>query len=92
MRDGTNDGRYPNFFTPAPKAPKTRPAQPPDNIPGASGKMNSPEKSSRNEKLKSLKAHVERLLDVQMNDLDSNENSIRILLLMIEFIEAMEEP
>ncbi len=70
----------------------TRPAQPPDNIPGAGGKMNSPEKSSQNEKWKSLKAQIELLLDVLMQDMDSNAASIRILLLMIEFIEAGEEP
>ena len=70
----------------------TRPAQPPDNIPGARRKMNSPEKSSRNEKWKALKAQAELLLDVLMQDMESNAFSIQILLLMIGFIEAEEEP
>ncbi len=83
----------PQFFWPTPeKAPMTRPAQPPDNIPGASGKMHPPEKYPRNEKLKSLKAQAELLLDVLMQEMDSNAAIIQILLLIIELIEAEEEP
>ncbi len=54
--------------------------------------MHPPEKYPRNEKLKSLKAQAELLLDVLMQEMDSNAAIIPILLLLIEFIEAEEEP
>jgi hypothetical protein len=54
--------------------------------------MHSPEKHPRNEKLKSLKAQAELLLDIQMQEMDSNSGIIQILLLIIELIEAEEEP
>jgi hypothetical protein len=83
----------PQFFRPTPeKHPMTRPAQPPDNIPGASGKMHPPEKHPRNEKLNAIKAQAELLLDVLMQEMDTNAAIIQILLLIIELIEAGEEP
>jgi hypothetical protein len=58
----------------------------------AGGKMHPPEKYPRNEKLKFLKAHAELHLDVLMQEMDSNAVTIQILLLIIELIEAEEEP
>jgi hypothetical protein len=54
--------------------------------------MHSPEKSPRNEKWKSLKAQAELLLDVLMQEMDTNAATIPILILIIELIEAEEEP
>lgn len=54
--------------------------------------MNSQEKHSQNEKSKSLTAQAELLLDVLMEDMESNAATIRILLLIIELLETKEDP
>ncbi len=54
--------------------------------------MYPPEKHPQNEKLKSLIAQAEQVLDVLMENPDLNTVSIQIMLMMIEIIEAMLEP
>ncbi len=82
-----------NFIAYPRKAPRTCPAQPPANIPGASGNMYPPEKHLRNEKLKALKAESERILD-KLVDPKSNLRCalIQTQFILIDLMEAMMEP
>ena len=75
------------------KHPMTRPAQPPDNLPGASGKMNSPEKSSHHEKLKALKAQSEQILDKLLDPQSKLQAClIETHMILIDLLEALVEP
>ena len=92
-----DSGRLPdvaqNFSAHPRKAPRTCPAQPPTNIPGASGNMVPPEKHLRNEKLKALQEQALQILDqLAEGDMYLRGALIRTQNMIIDLAEALIEP
>ena len=82
-----------NFSAHPRKAPRTCPAQPPTNIPGASGKMVPPEKHLRNEKLKALQAQTDLILDKLVEgEIQLQGALVHALMVIIDLTEALKEP
>ena len=82
-----------NFSAHPRKAPRTCPAQPPTNIPGASGKMVPPEKHLRNEKLKALQEQAQQILDhLAEGDTYLRGALIQTQNMIIDLAEVLKEP